>query len=58
MARKKMSKTAIHSGPPENDDPNQDGAPPSQADAAKQWAKLLRELVSERKKVDVSTRSY
>jgi hypothetical protein len=47
MAGKKTSKTAIHSGLLENDDPNQDGAPPSKADAAKQRAKLLRELVSE-----------
>jgi hypothetical protein len=54
MAGKKTSKTAIHSGSSENDDPNQDGAPPSEADAAKERVKLLRELVSERKKVDAS----
>jgi hypothetical protein len=47
MAGKKTSKTAIHSGSSENDDPNQDKTPPSKADAAKQGAKLLRELVSE-----------
>jgi hypothetical protein len=47
MAGKKTSKTAIHSGSSENDNPNQ-----SEAEAAKQGAKLLRELVSKRKKDD------
>ncbi len=56
MAGKKTSKTVIHSGSSENDDPNQDGAPPSEADAVKQGAELLRELVSERKKVDVANK--
>jgi hypothetical protein len=56
MAGKKMSKTAIKSEPLENNDANQDGAPPSEANAAKQGAKLLRELVSEWKKEDVSNK--
>jgi hypothetical protein len=53
-----MSRNATHhhGAPSPNDDPNEDGMGHLRGvDAVKQRAKLLRELVSQRKKVDVST---
>jgi hypothetical protein len=53
MAGKKTSKTAAHGAPSPDDDPNEDGAPISEADVAKKRSKLILELVNERKKVEV-----
>jgi hypothetical protein len=56
MANKKTADNATYGEPSPNDGPNEDGAPHSEVDKAKQRAKLLTELVAERKKVDVATR--
>ena len=52
MAGKKTSKTAAHGAPSPDNDPNEDGAPISEADLAKKSTKLILELVNERKKVE------
>jgi hypothetical protein len=52
MAPKKTSCNATHGAPSPNDDPNEDGAPISEADLANKKTKLILELVNKWKKVE------
>jgi hypothetical protein len=57
MAPKKTARNTTPVAPTPNDDPNEDDPPHLEADLAKKRSKLISELVSERKKVDMCNRN-